>query len=229
MFIFSTRYPVVSNFVDFRLFLTRTIWVFMFKNVLIFAGIFASCSLHAQTGIGTTSPNASAKLDISSTNKGFLPPRVELTATNVFTPITGLSGAPALATAAGLLIYNTATAGTIPYIVVPGYYFWNGTLWVQIASGLIIENKSGGFNLSATDNNKLFLISSSTAVTVNVPSLPIGFSCQFIQTGAGMITLAASSTTLNSANGFKTRTTNSAIGLIMNSTTTGYVFGDTIN
>lgn len=196
----------------------------MFKNVLIIAGIFTSCCLSAQTGIGTATPNASAKLDVSSSTLGFLPPRVALTANNVFAPIVGASSG-----AAGLLIYNTATAGTIPNNVVPGYYFWNGVSWVQIASGLIIETKTGGFNLSATDNNKLFLINSSTAVTVNVPSLPIGFSCQFIQTGVGIITLAPSSTTLNSANGFKTRATNSAIGLIMNSATTGYVFGDTIN
>ena len=65
--------------------------------------------LYAQTGIGTTTPNAAAKLDVSSTTKGFLPPKVALTATNSFDPITGLSGSTALATAAGLLIYNTAT------------------------------------------------------------------------------------------------------------------------
>jgi len=28
----------------------------------------------AQTGIGTTTPNASAKLEVYATNKGFLPP-----------------------------------------------------------------------------------------------------------------------------------------------------------
>jgi hypothetical protein len=194
------------------------------KVYFFIIGFIISFGGFSQTGIGTTTPNASAKLDVTASDKGFLPPRVALTATNVFAPITGTSSA-----AAGLLIYNTATDGTAPNNVVPGYYFWNGLSWVQIASGLIIDNKTGGFNLSATDNNKLFLINSSTAVSVNVPSLPIGFSCQFIQTGAGIITLAASSTTLNSANGFKTRATNSAIGLIMNSSTTGYVFGDTIN
>ena len=194
------------------------------KTLIYFLSLLISFASFAQTGIGTTTPNASAKLDVTASDKGFLPPRVALTGTNVFAPITGTSSA-----AAGLLIYNTATDGTAPNNVVPGYYFWNGLSWVQIASGLIIENKTGGFNLSATDNNKLFLINSSTAVTVNVPSLPIGFSCQFIQTGSGIITLAPSSTTLNSANGFNTRATNSAIGLIMNSSTTGYVFGDTIN
>lgn len=200
----------------------------MYKKYLFIAGLFLTTSLHAQTGIGTTTPNASAKLEVSSANKGFLPPRVELTSTSVFGPITGLSGAPALATAAGLLVYNTATAGTIPNNVVPGYYYWNGTTWIQIAGGLILENKTAGFTLTASDNNKLFLINSSTAVTVSVPTLPIGFSCQLIQTGAGAITLAVSSTTLYSANGLTSRTTNSVVGLVMNSATTGYVFGDTI-
>ena len=177
----------------------------------------------AQTGIGTTTPNASAKLDVVATDKGFLPPRVALTATNAFSPITGTSSA-----ATGLLVYNTATAGAIPNNVVPGYYYWNGAAWIQISGGLVIETKSGGFTLSATDNNKLFFISSSTAVIVTVPTLPIGFSCQLIQTGAGTITLSGSGSTLNSASGFTTRTTNSVIGLVMNGTATGYVFGDTI-
>ena len=196
----------------------------MVRQILLIAGFFFSVQVIAQTGIGTTTPNASAKLDVNSSDKGFLPPRVALTAANVFTPITGTSSS-----AAGLLVYNTATAGTIPNNVVPGYYFWNGTAWVQIAGGLIIDNsKSASFSLATTDNNKLFLISAASAVTVTVPSLATGFNCQFIQTGAGVITLAVSGTTLNSANGLTTRSTNSLIGLVMNSATTGYVFGDTI-
>ena len=196
----------------------------MAKRLLFFIGIFFYFPVFAQTGIGTSTPNASAKLEVAATDKGFLPPRVALTAANVFTPITGTSSA-----ANGLLVYNTATAGSIPNNVVPGYYYWNGTAWVQIAGGLVIDNtKSASFTLGSADNNKLFLISSASAVTITVPSLPIGFSCQFIQTGAGVITLSPSSITLNSANGLSSRTTNSVMGLVMNSTTTGYVFGDTI-
>ena len=180
----------------------------------------------AQTGIGTTSPNASAKLDVSSSTLGFLPPRIALTASNVFAPITGTSSA-----AAGLLIYNTATAGTAPNNVVPGYYYWNGTAWTQISNGLILDaSKTASFQVAAADNNKLFLISSSTAVTVTIPTgLPVGFSCQFIQTGAGIITLLGSSVTLNSANGLTSRAQNSAVGLVMSSSSAGYVFGDTMN
>lgn len=181
--------------------------------------------LHAQTGIGTTTPNASAKLEVAATDKGFLPPRVALTAANVFAPITGTA-----ASAVGLLIYNTGTAGTAPNNVIPGYYYWNGTSWVQIAGGLIIDNsRATSFTLAATDTNKLFLITSSSTLTVTVPNtLPVGFSCQIIQAGTGMITLLGSNVNLNSANGLSTRTSNSAIGLVMNTTTTGYVFGDTI-
>lgn len=196
------------------------------KKIIVF--LLFTQAIHAQTGIGTTTPNASAKLDITATNKGFLPPRVALTATNVFAPVTGLSGTTELASAAGLLIYNTATAGSAPNNVVPGYYYWNGTAWIQISGGLVIESRSASFSLSAADNNKLFFISSASAVIVTVPTLPIGFSCQLIQVGAGTVSFAPSSTTLNSASGLSTRTTNSVIGLVMNSATVGYVFGDTI-
>ncbi len=191
--------------------------------LLVFSGFFFNAS--AQTGIGTTAPNASAKLEVAATDKGFLPPRVELTATNAFSPIVGTA-----ANATGLLVYNTASAGATPNNVVPGYYYWNGSAWVQIAGGLVIDaSKNASFSLGAADNNKLFFISSASTVTVTVPSLPIGFSCQLIQVGAGTIRFAPESgTTLNSASGLSTRTTNSVIGLVMNSATVGYVFGDTI-
>jgi hypothetical protein len=194
------------------------------KKALLFCLLFFlnfSISL-AQTGIGTATPNASAKLEVYATNKGFLPPRIALTGTTDNSTIAS--------PAAGLLIYNTATAGAAPNNVLQGFYYWNGSAWVQIAGGLVIDaSKTSSFSLAAADNNKLFFISSASAVTVTVPTLPTGFSCQLIQTGAGTVTFAAGSgTTLNSASGLSTRTTNSVIGLVMNGTTVGYVFGDTI-
>lgn len=192
---------------------------------IIYILLIMSHGILAQTGIGTTTPNASAKLDVSATDRGFLPPRVALTAANAFTPITGTSSA-----AAGLLVYNTATAGTAPNNVIPGYYYWNGTSWIQIAGGLLIDNsRSASFTLAAADNNKVFLITSASAVTITVPaSLPVGFSCQIIQGGAGTLSFTGSGVTLNSANGLTTRTTNSVIGLVLNSATSGFVFGDSI-
>ncbi len=192
---------------------------------LIFYFLIMATGAFAQTGIGTTTPNASAKLDVSASDRGFLPPRVALTAANAFTPITGTSSA-----AAGLLVYNTASTGTAPNNVIPGYYYWNGSIWIQISGGLIIDNsKSASFTLATADNNKVFLITSASAVTITVPaSLPVGFSCQVIQGGAGTLSFAGSGVTLNSANGLTTRTTNSVIGLVLNSATSGFVFGDSI-
>lgn len=71
--------------------------------------------------------NASAILDLNTGNagdKGFLPPQVALTATNAAGPVTS--------PATGLLVYNTATAGTIPNEVAPGFYYWNGSAWVNL-------------------------------------------------------------------------------------------------
>ncbi|ESU23438.1 hypothetical protein FEDK69T_16040 [Flavobacterium enshiense DK69] len=76
-------------------------------------------------GIGTTTP--AGKLDISSTNDGLVIPRVALTATNAATPLT--------APTTSELVYNTATAGSAPNNVIPGFYYWDGAKWVSIATG----------------------------------------------------------------------------------------------
>jgi hypothetical protein len=96
------------------------------KNKIIITLFVIVCSQMsmAQVGIGTTSPNASAKLDITSTNKGFLPPRVTLTGTADVTTIAN--------PATGLFIYNTATAGTSPSNVTPGLYYFDGSKWQRI-------------------------------------------------------------------------------------------------
>ena len=73
------------------------------RQVLFILTLFISIKSHTQIGIGTNTPDASAKLDITSSNKGFLPPRISLTASNIASPITS--------PATGLLVYNTATAG----------------------------------------------------------------------------------------------------------------------
>jgi hypothetical protein len=201
----------------------------MSNQIFFIVGLFFSMHLFAQTGIGTTTPNASAKLDVTSTTQGFLPPRLILTGTNDNTTIKNAAGT-SITPASGLLIYNTASTGTAPNNVVPGYYYWNGTTWVQISNGLIIDNsKTTGFTLGATDNNKVFLITSASNINVTVPNtLPVGFSCQIIQGGIGTITMVGSSVTLNSANGLTTRATNSVIGIVMNTTTNGFVMGDSI-
>ncbi len=92
----------------------------LFITILIC--IISFCNATAQTGIGTTTPDASAKLDVYANNKGFLPPRVTLTS------YTDISTIPNPAT--GLLIYNTGSNVGLA----AGYYFWNGNAWATIAT-----------------------------------------------------------------------------------------------
>lgn len=79
----------------------------------------------AQIGIGTTTPNASAELDITSTTKGLLVPRMTLAQRNAI-----------VGPAAGLLIYQT----TVPV----GFYFFDGTTWQQNTnSGWLLGGNTG--------------------------------------------------------------------------------------
>lgn len=186
------------------------------KRFLFVYSLFISQILFAQTGIGTTSPNPSAKLEVASNSQGFLPPRVALTASNTFSPIVGTA-----ANATGLVVYNTNTAGTAPNNVVPGYYFWNGTAWINLigsttASSLtgngttstitnfssVINEQSSGFTLGNADNGKIIVINSSSAQTITVPSLSVGFNCMIVQRGTGQVTIAASGVAINNRYGF---------------------------
>jgi len=86
---------------------------------------------YTQVGIGTTTPRGA--FEINSTTNGFIPPQVALTSVTVSAPVVNpqTAGVPV----AGTIVYNTATAGTTPNNVTPGYYFWNGTVWIKFAAG----------------------------------------------------------------------------------------------
>lgn len=123
----------------------------MMRNILFIVALFFSMHLNAQTGIGTTTPHASAKLEISSNNKGFLPPRIALTGTNDVTTIAS--------PATGLVIYNTATSGTTPNNVVPGFYYYDASKWNQLIDQSSL-NSFSGFNPNYAQSN-------ASAVTKN--------------------------------------------------------------
>ena len=54
------------------------------------------------------------------------------------------------------------------------------------------------YTLVAGDNGKVVVLNNASAVTVTVPSgLGKGFNCSFVQKGAGQVSFAASSTTIN--------------------------------
>ena len=134
----------------------------------------------AQTGIGTTSPDASAKLEVNSSNKGFLPPRVTLTSQ------TDNSTIPNPAT--GLLVYNT---GNNPNLVA-GYYYWNGSNWATIAtatgSGVYASYMRGSRSAAQTTN-----LTSGNLIAFTQVDNSAGQDIS-LNTATGQITLAAGKT-----------------------------------
>lgn len=78
-------------------------------------------------GIGTASPNASAQLDITSTTKGLLIPRMTSSQrTEIASPV------------AGLMVYETTTGS---------FWFYNGSLWNQIGTGGVSPWTVSGNNI----------------------------------------------------------------------------------
>lgn len=77
--------------------------------------------------------NSNAALEIESSNKGLLLPRLELQATNL--------AAPLIAHVQGMTVYNTAEKGSGETAVTPGYYYNDGTQWVRVADATDIKKE----------------------------------------------------------------------------------------
>jgi hypothetical protein len=147
------------------------------KRILLLLLLF-STSLFAQTGIGTTTPNASAKLDVYSTNKGFLPPRVSLIDIYDQTTI------PSPAT--GLFVYCKGDAG-----LASGYYFWNGNAWATIATA----GGSGSFTSSYLRGSRIATQSIAVGGVVTFTNIDNSAGTDIsLNTSTGKITLAPGNT-----------------------------------
>lgn len=81
-------------------------------------------------GIGTNTPHPTALLELYSTSKGLLIPRMTQAERNAIS-----------SPATGLLIYQTDNT--------PGFYYWNGTAWIPLLS----SSSGGGLFWSLTGNS----------------------------------------------------------------------------
>jgi hypothetical protein len=161
------RFLTVSPFSFSAKWLTRVKKAVLLKNLNKFKKksmlylrtliLFVICTptfAFTQVGIGTSTPNASAQLDVTSTSKGFLPPRM-----------TSAQRDAIASPAEGLLIFNTTNKSIEVYISgasggesflsgfeycsigVGGYYFSNQ--WWNETRGMAQSFVSGGGNLSS--------------------------------------------------------------------------------
>lgn len=92
------------------------------NNILIAFALLVCTSAFSQVGINTATPDVSSVLDVTSTTKGVLTPRVNLTSRTLdLDDPTGANGQ-----ATGLLIYNIGSTFN------KGFYYWGGTEWLSI-------------------------------------------------------------------------------------------------
>ncbi len=116
--------------------------------ILLLAIILMSTSLVAQVSINTdgSDPDGSAMLDIKSTDKGILIPRVTLNDASTAAPVAN--------PVEGLIIYN------IDGSEAKGFYYWTGTEW-QIVGG-------GTAGCEVYGNPSIEALSNGIATTVSV-------------------------------------------------------------
>ena len=192
----------------------------MRKGIVVLVLCLAFLSGKAQTGIGTTTPNASAKLDITSTDKGLLIPRMTKAQREAIT-------LPAAAN--GLMVYqtddlsgfyvNNSTTTTVSWTRVNSnwnrsgndisYTAGNVSIAGNLTGGNSATSKLSGFvsNVSAEASNRAIAISDNgmilrctSAITLSLPAtgIPEGFNCMILQSGSGQVTFSGSFSNRNS-------------------------------
>lgn len=162
-------------------------------------------------GIGTIAPEESAVLDLTSTNKGFLMPRMTSEEKNyIKNP------------AKGLMVYQTNEAS--------GYYFYNGTQWKPLSENdqksIAIDPNNWDFDGSeppiggflGTNNSQPLIFKTSGVRTGYLAS-----DATFLGANAGINTSGPSNTALgaNSLSATVTSANNTAVGANALRVTTG--------
>ncbi len=107
--------------------------------------------VNGQVGVGTTTPSSSAAVDVTSTTKGFLPPRMTTAQRNAIASPTK-----------GLLIFNTTTNVLNTY---------DGSSWIAVGGG-----SGGGYtgtiNIHTADSCSTTSIQVSNGLITGVTIVP---------------------------------------------------------
>lgn len=172
---------------------------------LLLVSLFVFKISYSQVGIGTTNIENGVALQIESNTKGLLIPRVPLTSTALESPV----GPSPIAT--GILIYNTATAGSGGTAVLPGFYYWTGTAWTVLKGntgqnwsltgnattipGTNYLGTSDNTNLQIKTNNTLRMtVENDGQVIVGATATPSTNTLMTVNAGSGQVGLFVNST-----------------------------------
>lgn len=185
----------------------------LFQAIILTVIVLLSGTMMAQTGIGTTTPNAAAKLEIASTDKGLLIPRMTKAQREAITLPAPANGLMVYQTDDVTGIYvNTSATTTVSWTRVMSnwtrigndiaYSTGNISTTGALTGGNVNSSTISGFAanvatisanypLTAADNGKILQSTAASAITITIPTgLPTGFNCTVVQMGAGQLTFS---------------------------------------
>ncbi|MDQ1096909.1 MULTISPECIES: hypothetical protein [Chryseobacterium] len=144
-----------------------------YLSAIHIVAVFASSTAIAQVGINTSTVSDGVSLQIESSTKGILFPRIALTSRTSTSPLA--SSIPT-----GTIVFNTATTGNFPNAVSPGLHWWSAAdqQWTNLNTNLNTvfmkytnSESSTNYNTTAWQNVKIFgnkIINESNSIyTVN--------------------------------------------------------------
>lgn len=157
----------------------------MKKIILSIALVTFATQLWGQVGIGTNTPSASSMLEVKSTDKGILFPRMSSTQRNAIT-------APVV----GLYVFDTNTNSL---------WYYNGSLWINtvseanygdVKSGFQNSDHSGWIKLDGRAVTSLNSTQRAVAISLGFTSnLPDATSAYLVQETTGLGTVSGTNTT----------------------------------
>lgn len=134
----------------------------MTKRIIFLFGLYfiANSVVFSQVKIGDnpSTINSNSILELESTSKGFIMPRVALTGVNVVSPLAD----PVLE---GTIVYNSGST------LAKGFYYWDGSRWVRILNSA--SNPTTKTESATLTKNETFVLvnSSTTSATITLPEV----------------------------------------------------------
>ena len=180
------------------------------KRIIILAMLLATVTSKAQVGIGTATPEASAKLDVSSNSKGLLPPRMtDVQKNTIASP------------KAGLMVWCTDCGSTGQMQV------FNGSEWTDLIGSPSITASSNG---TAVVSEYAVFGASTGTLTIGVPVTGVTqtITATVVSVGTYDITTTANGVTFAKSGSF-TATGNQDIELIASGIPTAVSNSFTLN
>lgn len=170
-------------------------YIYLLIGILFLPNIFFSQTLISDKTEFDPVVNTNAILELrsASQNKGMLLPRVALSAINL--------SAPFSVHIAGIMIYNTQTAGTGNNKVTPGLYYNDGTQWYKIKANVPVIGDVK-YSSRTTDHDGWYLLNGRAINTLpsgaQTSATGLGFAAnipnaadRFLKAKSGVETLGA--------------------------------------